>query len=150
METNNFFSPQVIWFLIGLVLLLLELALPGLIIVFFGIGAWITALCIVLFHPGIDFQIILFIISSILCLAVLRRYLKKKFFHEDKSVVNLLEDEFIGKYAIAETELLSGRQGRVEFKGTSWNAISDVDVKAGDQVKILNKESITLIVTKKI
>ncbi len=145
---NILLTPPVIWFLIGLVFLLLELALPGLIIMFFGIGAWITAICILIFHPGLNIQIIIFLLSSILSLALLRKYLKKKFFHEDKTGVNTLEDEFIGKTAIAETNLVSGRQGRVDFKGTTWNAISDVDIKAGDQVKILNKDSITLIVTK--
>ena len=62
--------------------------------------------------------------------------------------VHIPTDEFIGKIAIAETNLVTGRQGRVDFKGTTWNAISDIDIKAGDQVKILNKDSITLIVTK--
>ena len=37
-------DPAVIWFLVGLGLLLLELALPGLVILFFGAGAWVTAL----------------------------------------------------------------------------------------------------------
>ncbi len=36
---KDFLSPEVIWFLIGLVLLVLELLLPGLIVGFFGINA---------------------------------------------------------------------------------------------------------------
>ena len=40
---GTLFTAEVIWFLIGVGLLLLELVAPGLIFVFFGIGAWITA-----------------------------------------------------------------------------------------------------------
>jgi membrane protein implicated in regulation of membrane protease activity len=145
---KDFLTSPVIWFFIGLVLLLLELALPGLIVIFFGIGAWITALAIILFHPDINVQIIIFLISSILSLALLRRYLKKKFFHEDKSEVITLEDEFIGKIGIADTDMKAGKKGRIQFKGSTWSAISDVDIESGSQVKVVNKESITLIVTK--
>jgi membrane protein implicated in regulation of membrane protease activity len=149
METNNFFTPQVIWFFMGLVLLLLELALPGLIVVFFGIGAWVTALCIILFHPDINIQILIFLVSSVLFLALLRKYLKKKFFHEDTSIVTTLEDEFIGKTGVAESKFSAGSTGRVHFKGTSWTAVSDSDIEIGEQVTILDKESIKLIITKK-
>jgi len=32
-----------LWFLLGLGVMALELVLPGFVIIFFGIGAWITA-----------------------------------------------------------------------------------------------------------
>ena len=40
---KDFLKPEVIWCLVGLVLLLLEFILPGLIIFFFGLGAWVVA-----------------------------------------------------------------------------------------------------------
>jgi membrane protein implicated in regulation of membrane protease activity len=149
MNFPSFLTPQVIWFLIGLVLLVLELVLPGLIIMFFGLGAWITSLCIILFHPGINLQLIIFIVTSILSLVLLRRYIKTKFFDEDRAKSSALDDDFIGKTAIADEFLKPGIAGRISFKGTTWNAISDVEIEAGEQVKILDKESITLYVTRK-
>lgn len=149
MNLQEFFTPPVIWFLIGLVLLLLELAIPGLIVIFFGVGAWITALCLKLFNIGINLQLLIFLVSSSLCLALFRKYLKKRFFGEDNVKTGALDDEFIGKIATTVTELKAGISGKVSFKGTTWNAISDVDVESGVQVKITDKESITLHVTKK-
>lgn len=35
---------EVIWFVIGLSLFLLEFIFPGLVLIFFGVGAWITAI----------------------------------------------------------------------------------------------------------
>jgi len=49
-------DPAVIWFLIGLGLLLLELVLPGLVILFFGAGAWVTALACVLHDFNLNWQ----------------------------------------------------------------------------------------------
>ncbi len=87
--------------------------------------------------------------SSLISLIILRKYLKKRFFGETPDKSGELYEEFIGKTAIAETDLKAGATGKVTFKGTSWSAISDVDVETGNQVKITNKESITLHVTKK-
>ncbi|MBN1118792.1 MAG: NfeD family protein [Bacteroidales bacterium] len=148
MNLHEFFTPAIIWFLVGLVLLLLELAIPGLIIVFFGVGAWLTSLSLVFFDWGINAQLLIFVITSMLSLIVLRKYLKKKFFTESENK-STLEEEFIGKTAITEMELKAGIPGKVSFKGTQWNAISDVDVAAGQQVIVNDKESITLKVSKK-
>jgi membrane protein implicated in regulation of membrane protease activity len=141
-------TTPVIWFLVGLVLLLLELVLPGLIIVFFGIGAWIVAIAVLIF-PGLSLtaQFWIFGIASVLGLILLRKFLKDRFFKQDDKKEGSLDDEFIGKKATAETDLVAGKPGKVSFKGTQWSAISDCDVEKGQFVKIVDKESITLKVT---
>jgi len=47
---KEYLKPELIWFLAGLLLLLLEFAAPGLIVFFFGVGACIVAIvCLVRF-----------------------------------------------------------------------------------------------------
>ena len=145
---KELFTPPVIWFLIGLAFLLLELAIPGLIIFFFGLGAWVVALLFIFFEPGLTLQLLIFTVASILLLLLLRKSLKRKFFKEDQSTDASLEEEFVGKLAVAETDIKPGTNGRVSFKGTHWNATSDSVIKKGSRVKITGKESITLTVTK--
>jgi membrane protein implicated in regulation of membrane protease activity len=138
-------DPAVIWFLVGLGLLLLELALPGLVILFFGAGAWATALVCAVTDINLNWQIFIFLIASLLGLVLLRRYLKKRFFSKtDKETEDQLE-EFIGKKARAIADFKDGR-GKVEFKGTRWSARCDSLVKNGDWVTILSKESLILTV----
>jgi len=149
MDWDIFSNPAVIWFLIGLVLLLLEFAVPGLIIFFFGIGAWITALAYLIFEPGLNIQILIFLVASILILALLRKYLRKRFFKEGGDDSASLKREFIGKIAVAETDIPADGRGKISFKGTLWSADSEVDIKKGDQVKIVEKESIILKVKPK-
>jgi len=135
---------EVIWFLIGLLFFIAELVLPGLIIVFFAIGAWITLIFYLIFDLPLNMQLIVFIVSSITTLALLRNRLKKIFFKEGTQSGDILTDEFIGKTATVETEIKDGKQGKVSFKGTMWNAESDFNIKKGELVKIISKESIVL------
>jgi membrane protein implicated in regulation of membrane protease activity len=138
-------DPAVIWFLVGLGLLLLELALPGLVILFFGAGAWVTALVCAITDISLNWQIFIFLIASLLGLVLLRRYLKKRFFSKtDKEIEDQLE-EFIGKRAMAVEDFKDG-SGKVEFKGTRWSARCDAPVKKGKWVTVLSKESLTLTV----
>lgn len=148
MITSEFLTPAVIWFLIGLGFFLLELVVPGLIIFFFGLGAWVTSLCCVLFEPGLNVQLLIFVVTSVVSLLLLRKSLKHRFFNANSDDADVLEDEFIGKTAIAEEAIEKGMRGKVHFKGTLWTVIPDSDIAVGDKVKIVNKDSLTLNITK--
>lgn len=149
MDSEFFMRPDLFWFILGLVFLILELVLPGFVIIFFGIGAWLTSLVCLIFNPGLDLQIIIFSITSILSLLLLRKMLAKKFFNEGGKSPDTLEDEFIGMEALALEDITSGSKGKVEFKGTSWKALATNDVRSGQAVEITGKESINLIVKSK-
>ena len=145
MEFSDFISqPAVIWFLIGLFLLLLEFAMPGLIVMFFGIGAWVTALCCIIFDIGINMQLIIFIVTSLFSLIFLRRNFKRIFVGKGEDALDETLEEFIGKTAVALDDISQGNQGKIQFKGTHWEAEALTNVKKGDKVKIVAKESILL------
>jgi len=145
MELLDFISKApVIWFLIGMAFLLLEFMLPGLIVLFFGFGAWITALCTLIFDLGLNAQLVVFIGTSILSLIFLRKYFKRIFVGKDEKAVDEILEEFVGKIVIAESDFGKGRKGKVTFKGAIWEAISETDIQKGDQLKIIGKESIVL------
>jgi inner membrane protein len=141
--------PELLWFLIGLVLFLLELVVPGFVIFFFGFGAWLTALICLIAHPGPNLQIIIFAVTSVLSLIVLRRSIQNKFFGGKTEGIDSVEDEFTGKEGIALTDFGPKRKGKVEFKGTTWNAESDSEIREGQSVVIIEKSSFNLIVEPK-
>jgi membrane protein implicated in regulation of membrane protease activity len=140
-------NPAVIWFLIGLGLLLLELILPGLVIVFFGVGAWVTALVTAFTDINLNWQILIFLVASLLGLVLLRKYLKKRFFDRTNKEIDDQLEEFIGHKAMA-IEDFEGGTGKVEFKGTLWSARSEAPVTRGDWVIIRSKDGLTFNVEK--
>ena len=147
METiKEFLTPEIIWFLVGLVLLILEFAMPGLIIGFFGVGAWIVAIVCLMNDIGINAQLALFIGSSVLSLLLLRRWLKGVFLGHEGSKQDLTHnlDEFIGERAVVKEKILPKLGGKVEFHGSHWEAQADEEIVEGAAVEIIGKDNITL------
>ncbi|MDP4223146.1 MAG: NfeD family protein [Bacteroidota bacterium] len=149
MNPSFFSRPELVWFIIGLVLFLLELVLPGFVIFFFGVGAWLTALLCLIAKPGINIQIIVFAVISVLSLLALRRMIQKRFFYRDEGRSEVVEDEFTGKEARALMDFEPGTQGKVEFKGTTWKAESNGPVHEGQIVIIRQKNDFKLNVEPK-
>ena len=142
---NEWLKPEIIWFLIGLVLLVLEFSAPGLIIAFFGVGAWVVALIALFIDISLTTQLFIFLITSVLMLVFLRKSLKKVFKLESIEDQNELED-FIGKTAVVTIKISANIPGKVEFNGTAWEAESDTEIAKGESVIIVDRRSITLIV----
>ena len=149
MFENIFSRPELLWFILGLILLLLELVIPGFFIFFFGLGAWFAALACLIWDPGVNMQIIIFATVSVISLIGLRRLIRKKFFYVKEDESTRVEDEFTGKEALVISDLGPGITGKVEFKGTNWKAESKSEIKAGQKAIIIGKEDFKLILEPK-
>jgi membrane-bound ClpP family serine protease len=76
METlKNLFTDEVIWFLIGIVLLIMEFATPGLVIFFFGVGAIVVGVVCIFLNPSFTVQLAIFLVSSVILLFGLRKWI---------------------------------------------------------------------------
>ena len=140
-----FQSSAFIWFIIGIVFIIIEWLTPQFILIFFATGAWLTSLMLIITPTSLDNQLILFLSSSIISLISLHKIVKKKFFR-GKSVNN--DQEIIGKIATVIHEFGTDSYGKVEFKGTLWIASSNENLKKDDKVKITGYDSIRLQVRK--
>ena len=141
---DSLYDPPVLWFIAGFVFFLLEFAVPGLILFFFAVGAWIVAILCLFFDLSINTQLIIFLASSIITIVFFRKWVKKIMWSKKHS--SEIEDEFLGKTGKAETFIGPGQNGKVDFKGTSWDACSDDIIQKGENVTIIGNDSILLIV----
>jgi membrane protein implicated in regulation of membrane protease activity len=142
---EDLLNSAVLWFGIGMVFFLLEFILPGFILFFFGIGAWIVAILTLFTDISLNIQLIIFLASSLMSVLLFRNWIKSKLGMDSKSP-QILEDEYVGKIARAETAIAPGIHGKVEFKGASWDATSNDTIAAGEDVIITETRSILLIV----
>jgi membrane protein implicated in regulation of membrane protease activity len=138
-------QPELIWFLVGFVLLMFEFALPGLIIFFFGVGAWIVALTCMLSEVSLNTQLLVFITTSILCLVFLRTWLKGIFLGHSKSKQDMTQDlgEFVGEHAVVMKKITPNLAGKIELHGTHWAAEADYEIAEGSTVEVISKENLT-------
>jgi len=135
------------WVFFGVALLLLEVAAPGLISLFFGMAALAVALITWLLAPSPSVQWFLFSVFSILSVLLLRKTFKNIFVGKKDASGNAeSSDDFVGKTATVVEPILPKRAGRVEFRGCTWTAEADEEIPEGSRVQICSKESITLVV----
>ncbi|AIN94677.1 NfeD family protein [Treponema putidum] len=139
-----------IWLLVGVLCIGLELIIPGLVIIFFGFGAIFTSVfsLIPFINQALWLQIIIFIAFSVLSLIFLRKKFTPVFkgtvFYPDKKK-SQPDDEFAD---VIET-VFHNKEGRIKYKGTTWNARSlSEEIPRGSVVKVLKREGLTYIVEK--
>ena len=142
-------SMSVIWLVAMVSLLIVEAMVPGLISIWFAIGA-LAALISALFHAPVWLQLVWFFAISILTL-VLTRPLVKKYVNSRVTPTNA--DVVIGKDAVV-TERIDNlhSQGAVMLDGKVWTARTEkeqVTVEAGETVRVLRIEGVKLIVEEK-
>ncbi len=142
-------NPLILWFVAGLILILSEFMLPGVILVFFGAGAWIVALCVWLgLTPGTGSQLIVFAVTSVLLLLLLRRRFRAGFLgkvREDGLTGDNIDDE-VGGVVIVLEDMIPNVKGHVEYKGATWQALSPTALAKGDRAVITAHQGITLII----
>ena len=149
METvKDWLNPEFLWFLAGLIMLILEFLMPGLIISFFGIGALVVALICFFTDISLNIQMSIFLAASLLLLLFLRQWMKRAFVGHRHS--NSLLSEFSGEKAVVTKQIDPVVGGRIEFRGTSWNAQAEELIPEGTVVEVIGKNNITLTVRKHI
>lgn len=140
-----------LWLGSGIFLMAIEFLVPGLVLVFVGLGSLTVVFGMHFgYIDGILQQFITFFISSIIYLLTLR-FLVLRFFTSVTRKENIDEDEEVmGSIVEIVADINSGEFGRVEHSGSSWQARAEGDqtILKGEQVKIIGRDNITWIVQK--
>lgn len=143
-------DPYVIWFIVGLALVLAEFAVPGVILVFIGLGAWVAAATAWLgWTDTLGSQMAVFGIGSLALLLTLRRIFKPWFTGISSSSANPGDlDEFVDQRVTVVAAVEPGERGRVEFKGANWIAESDTPFAVGEPALISRVDGLCLHIRK--
>jgi hypothetical protein len=135
-----------IWLLAGLVLLLAELVTPGgFYIFFFGLGALIVGVLAGFGLAGPPWlQFLLFPGFAVLTLWLFRERLLELTRAPSADAV----DSLIGETAVAQEEISVKGIGKVEMRGTSWNArnLGESPLARGARCKVERVEGLTIFV----
>lgn len=138
MDLSTLTTPWLIWLLIGVALAFIELSMPGLIVIFFGVGALITSLALMLWTLDLNAQVTIFISSSLLSLLLLRHWLKRVFYGQKSLAGRDGFDDFPRGVRVKVTRDISPQeQGRIAYRGADWYATAEEDIVAGATVEIV-------------
>lgn len=145
------FGPWFWWALLGLALVGAETFIPGIAIIFFGLGAIATSILCVLppFASSPAIQALFWTASSLMSLIFLRKRFKRllkgtAFYREGEEIESLS-----GEAAEVTERIGPDSPGRVRFHGTSWKAVSYLEtLEPGRTVRVVSREGLSLVVTK--
>lgn len=137
-------NPELYWLIIGVMLFFLELALPGFILFFFGLGAVVVALLTWLTPISIAWQLFVFILVSLLSLFGLRNIIQQKFFAE-----NGVEGEDVvlakpGERGVVTTTITPPAEGRIKYKGSFWRAIAEEEIEEGEIISVVRQKDLVI------
>ena len=135
-------SIYLIWFLIGVGFLIAEFIMPTFIMFFFAIGAIIVSVVSACFNLSINSQIMLFALSSVISLVLLRNYMKNIFKGNESKGEDKYFDNSIDlnkNIAIVSKAIEPNSFGEIKYKGTFYKAQSENSIDEGKKVKIVSK-----------
>ena len=141
-------SMSVFWLVAMVVLLIVEALVPGLISIWFAIGA-LAALISALFHAPLWLQLVWFFAVSVLTLVLTRPFVRK---YVNSRVTPTNADMAVGREAVVQERIDNLHAlGAVMLDGKVWTARmakDGVTAEAGETVRILRIEGVKLIVEK--
>ena len=140
----SMFSP-IFWLIVGIILFILEIVVPGFIFLFFGIASIFTAV-IAIFIKNSIVQIFFFIGSSGVLLLFAPKLAKKVY---KKKKINVGSERWIGKEAIVVKTIKPPSYGFVKLEGEEWMAYADQEIKEGEIVIVESIEGTHLHIKKK-
>ncbi len=135
-------SPVLTWFLLGIAFFAVELALPGFIIFFFGIGAWCTSLAVFLLDLSLSVQLSVFLVTSLVTLFLLRKYIRAVFIGTSQEDDPSIKAQPVSDAGLVTEDILPPARGRVKFGGSFWKAEADMVIKSGAVVKIIEQNNL--------
>lgn len=122
------------WWIAGVVLVALEVVLPGTFLLWMGVSAGVVGV-ILYFAPGLSLalQFTLFAVFALAAILLSRKYLQKHRTAE-QTALSARGAHYIGRVVTVE-DALAGGSGKVRVEDTVWRA-QGADAAAGARVKI--------------
>ena len=133
------------WWILGLVLLAVEVLLPGFFFLWFGIAAILIGISALLVDWPWQLQVVGFVVLSVIAALVGRHFAGTPTGESADPQLNLRGDRLEGRTLVLSEPIVEGR-GRVKIGDTIWQ-VRGPDAPAGARIKVVGAEGSVLMVT---
>lgn len=141
-------SIWIIWFIIAIILLIVEFSAPGIFAIFFSIGAFIAGIASFFIDSYIA-QLAIFIFTSLLVMVFGKKSLEK-LLNVNKEIRPSTIDAFRGKIGVVTKQVTPVEKGLVKINGEEWSAKTTENLifSEGERVEIISIEGVTVLIKK--
>lgn len=135
------------WLAFGVFLLIVELLAPGMFFLWMAQAAGITGLLLFLL-PGLGWEVqtTVFSVLSVFGVAIARRFFKRHPIESDQPLLNRRTAQYVGRVFTLDHPIVNG-QGKIKVDDSTWK-IRGEDCEAGTRVKVVDADSVVLVVEK--
>mgnify|MGYP001447663567 FL=1 len=123
------------WFTLGIILIILEMLLPGMFLMWFGVSALIVGLITLIFSMSMNAELILFAITSVLSVIAVIVIMRKASPTRDSDLIGA---------TFTLDSAVTNHQGQLNIGDSVW-LIKGPDAEAGTNIAITAIENNTLV-----
>ncbi len=127
------------WIAVGLLIALLELAIPAFFLIWFGLGALLVGLLMLVIPMNLTAQFLLWAAASILMVVLWFKIIKTP----DRTKAGLSKESFLGETGLIVKEVNELQKGEIRFQkpilgSETWPVIADNKIPAGERATIID------------
>ncbi len=140
------------WLAFGMLLIALELFVPSFTIFWFGLGAMLVGVLLLLGpEPGFAVQLLIWAVASALFTLAWFRWIKP--LSQDRTKAGMGREALLGETGLVLKAPGEGRRGELRFPAPilgddTWQFLCNEDLQVGDKVVVKDLSGNTLIVSK--
>ena len=135
------------WVVLGIALMLLELAVPAFFLLWFGLGAVIVGVLLAAFpEMSLAFQFATWTLSSLFFIWLWFKVFKP---NVHRTRAGMSKGSLVGEIGLVTKEIRPYEKGQIRFQkpilgDEVWESIADQEIKVGERVRVLDVEGNTL------
>lgn len=131
------------WLILAVVLIILEILMPGAYFLWMGVSAAIVGGAMFVFpQMPILVQVLIFAVLSVITVVMYKSYRKKNPLVTDEPALNRRGEQYIGRSFTLEEPIVNG-EGKIIVDDTTWK-VSCMDMSVGMTVRVVAVEGSTL------
>lgn len=129
----------IFWVVLALVLIGLETAAPGILLLWFGFAAAGVFLLVLGFGLSTPAQMMLFVLLSFVSVGVYWKWFRKAGEQTDQPLLNRRQEQMLGRVFSLESAIVNG-EGRIRDGDAFW-AVRGPDLAQGEPVRVVGVEA---------
>lgn len=130
------------WVVLGLILLGIELAVPGGFFIWLGGSAILTGLLTLILPLEFAVELLLFGVLAVVAIVVWLRFFRSRNEVSESPLLNRRAEQYVGQTGILNEPIISGF-GRVKLGDTVWR-VSGPDLAAGAHIRVVGADGAVL------
>jgi membrane protein implicated in regulation of membrane protease activity len=131
------------WWVLGVVLVILEVFSPGVFFLWLGIAAGLVGL-VMFAYPELPLagQLLTFALFSVVSILLWRAYLKRHPIKTDQPLLNRRGEQYVGRVFTLDAPVVNGA-GKIRVDDSIWK-IHGTDCPAGTRVRVTGVDGVVL------